>query len=54
MYSFVRMVKKGNDKLTLSINKRIKEEYKKFCEENGLQISKQLELFMKKELEESE
>ena len=29
-------MKKGNDKLTLSVNKIIKERYKKFCEKNNL------------------
>ena len=45
-------MKKGNDKLTVSVNKAIKDKYKKFCEENGLMIGKQLELFMLKELKE--
>ena len=39
-------MKKGNDKLTISVNKKIKEEYKKFCEERGLKIGKQIEIFM--------
>ena len=43
-------MKKGNDKLTISVNKKIKDFYKKFCEENGLQIGKQIELFMANEL----
>tara|TARA_Y100000034_G_scaffold133588_1_gene199479 strand:- start:7630 stop:7779 length:150 start_codon:yes stop_codon:yes gene_type:complete len=43
-------MKKGNDKLTISVDKRIKDLYKKFCEERGLQIGKQLEIFMKEEL----
>ena len=43
-------MKKGNDKLTLSVNKKIKDLYKEFCEENGLQVNKQIELFMKNEL----
>jgi len=44
-------VKKGNSKLTLSINKKTLERYKGFCEENGLIVSKQVEKFMEKELE---
>ena len=39
-------MKKGNDKLTLSIDKKIKKMYKEFCDKKGLQISKQVELFM--------
>lgn len=45
-------MKKGNDKLTISVNKKIKDKYKEFCEKRGLQIGKQIEIFMKKELEE--
>ncbi len=43
-------MKKGNDKLTISVNEDIKERYKKFCEKNGLKIGKQIELFMLEEL----
>jgi len=43
-------MKKGNDKLTISVDKRIKELYKDFCDEEGLKIGKQLERFMKNEL----
>ena len=43
-------MKKGNDKLTLSLNKNIKDKYKQFCEEEGLKISKQIEKFMVNEL----
>ncbi len=43
-------MKKGNDKLTLSVDKSIKDKFKKICEEEGLKISKQIELFMRKEL----
>ena len=39
-------MKKGNDKLTISVNKKIKDKYKKLCEEKGLRIGKQIELFM--------
>ncbi len=38
--------KKGNAKLTLSINEKIIEEYKNYCKEKGLIISKQVENFM--------
>ena len=43
-------MKKGNDKLTISVNKKIKDLYRKFCEEKGWGIGKQIELFMQKEL----
>lgn len=43
-------MKKGNDKLTISVNKKIKYLYKKFCEDDGLKIGKQIEKFMLKEL----
>lgn len=43
-------MKKGNDKLTISVNKSIKDKYKEFCEEEGLKIGKQIEKFMVEEL----
>jgi len=43
-------MKKGNDKLTISVNEKIKNLYKKLCDEEGMKIGKQLELFMLKEL----
>ena len=43
-------MKKGNDKLTISINKQIKDQYKKICEKEGLKIGKQIELFMEEEI----
>lgn len=43
-------IKKGNIKLTLSVNKEILMEYKKYCEEEGLIISKQFEKFIKLQL----
>ena len=43
-------MKPGNDKLTISVDKRIKELYKQLCDEEGLKIGKQIELFMLKEL----
>jgi len=43
-------MKKGNDKLTLSVNKKIKDLYKQFCEEEGLMLGKQIEKFMQNEL----
>jgi len=47
-------IKKGNVKLTLSINESVLEKYKNYCDEKGLIISKQVENFMKKEMKESE
>ena len=44
------LIKRGNIKLTLSINKEILKAYKKFCEEKGLIISKQIENFIKSQL----
>ena len=41
-------IKEGNIKLTLSVNKKLLLEYKKYCEEEGLVISKQVEKLMKK------
>lgn len=44
-------MKRGNTKLTLSVNEKILKEYKKYCGKKGLIISKQVEKFMEKELE---
>ncbi|MBD3354936.1 hypothetical protein GF361_03045 [Candidatus Woesearchaeota archaeon] len=41
------MVKAGNAKFTISVNKRIKEEFKKYCEKEGLKPGKQIEKYMK-------
>ena len=43
-------MKKGNDKLTLSVNKRVKDKFKRLCEERGWRIGKQIEIFMVREL----
>ena len=43
-------MKKGHDKLTLSVNKKIKDLFKQLCEEEGLMLSKQIENFMLHEL----
>jgi len=45
-------MRKGNDKLTLSVNKEIKDSYKQVCDSEGLKIGKQVELFMKHQIEE--
>ena len=43
-------MKKGNDKLTLSVGKKVKDLYKKVCDDEGLLLSKQIEKFMLDEL----
>ncbi len=43
-------MKKDNDKLTISVNKKVKDDYKEICDKEGLKIGKQLELFMHEEL----
>jgi hypothetical protein len=43
-------MKEGNDKLTISVDEKIKSSYKKLCDEKGLKIGKQIELFMLEEL----
>ena len=40
------MVKKGNIKLTISVSKKITEEFKKLCEEEGWKLGKQIEKYM--------
>lgn len=44
----------GKKKVTLSIDSNVYDSYKKYCEENAIMLSKKIELFMKKELEENE
>ncbi len=49
------MEKKGaieKQKVTLSIDSKTYHNFQKFCEENAIMLSKKVELFMKKELEE--
>ncbi len=43
-------MRKENDKLTISVNKKVKDNYKEICDREGLKIGKQLELFMREEL----
>ncbi len=43
-------MKKGNTKLTLSIDEKIILKYKEYCEKEGLLISKQVEKFMLNQL----
>ena len=53
MYVYVRtMVKEGNDKFTISVNKEVKDRFKALCDARGLQPGKQIELFLMKKIEE--
>jgi hypothetical protein len=47
-------MRKGNDKLTISVNRKIKDLYRELCDKKGLKIGKQIELFMAEELEKEE
>ena len=40
-------------KVTLSIDSDTYQKFQKYCEENAIMLSKKIELFMKKELEET-
>ena len=44
----------NKQKVTLSIDSEIYKNYQNYCEENAILLSKKIELFMKKELEEYE
>ena len=44
----------SKQKVTLSIDSKTYQEFQKFCEENAIMLSKKVELYMKKELEEKE
>jgi len=44
-------MRKGNDKLTISVSKEVKDRFKHFCDSEGLKLGKQIELFMFHELE---
>ncbi len=48
------MARKGNKKVTLSIESSIYDQFKEYCEENAIMLSKKVELWMKKELEKRE
>ncbi|MEE9524992.1 MAG: hypothetical protein V3V78_00100 [Candidatus Woesearchaeota archaeon] len=39
------MVKPGNVKLTVSVNKRAIDQFKKLCEEEGWKLGKQIEKY---------
>ena len=50
-YQYLWCFNMNNKKtVTLSIDEKTYEEYKKYCEENGLILSKRVEFFMKDEL----
>ncbi len=40
-----------NKRITLSVDPEIYEKYKKYCDKKGLIISKQIENFMRRELQ---
>jgi hypothetical protein len=41
----------GKQKVTLSIDSSVYKQFQKYCEENAIMLSKKIELYMKKELE---
>jgi len=43
----------GKQKVTLSLDSETYHEFQKHCEENAIMLSKKIELFMKKEIEEN-
>ena len=47
-------IKRGNSKLTVSINTEILNRYKQHCEKKGLITSKQIENFMLKKIKEAD
>lgn len=47
------MKKAKKQKVTLSIDEKIYTNYRDYCEEHAFMLSKKVELFMKKELEEN-
>ena len=50
MYDLVCQMATNKKKVTLSVTSQIYDAYKKYCEENAILLSKKIELFMKKEL----
>ncbi|MBD3355325.1 hypothetical protein GF361_05055 [Candidatus Woesearchaeota archaeon] len=42
----------GKQKVTLSIDSKTYQQFQDYCEENAIMLSKKIELFMKKEMEE--
>ncbi len=49
-----RPKKRLKKRITLSVDSGIYDKYRDYCEEKGIILSKQVELFIKKELEEIE
>jgi antitoxin component of RelBE/YafQ-DinJ toxin-antitoxin module len=47
-------MKKGNTKLTISVDERIKDKFMDVCVSEGLRPGKQIELFMASELKKRE
>ena len=43
----------SKQKVTLSIDSKTYQQFQDYCEEHAIMLSKKIELFMKKELEES-
>ncbi len=43
-------MRKGHDKLTVSVDKKTKDSFKQLCDQEGLKIGKQVELFMRREI----
>ena len=41
----------ANKRVTLYVDAKINDEYKKYCEEKGIILSKQFELFMKEKIQ---
>ncbi len=41
----------GKKKVTLSVDAKIYDRYREYCNENAIMLSKKIELYMKKELE---
>jgi len=39
------------DSLTIRISEKLNDEYKNYCDDNGLSLSKRLRFFMKKDIE---
>jgi len=41
----------ANKKITLSVDDKVYSKFQKYCQDNAIMLSKKIELFMKKELE---
>ena len=47
------MAKKGNKKVTLSIDSSIYDQFRDYCEDNAIMLSKKIELWIRKELDDN-